>query len=137
MTGSGRNLAASMPESGSFLLGSTRSSTMRECRLTITEAGGSEEGSSKAGAGTVRGSLMLASERVNGSGEGGRAGAPAAHHVTKHVRLSVPNDMMAMPAAGMMGRRNSARSRRRRAVGTQDYKSCALVQTRLKLGDIM
>ena len=28
-------------------------------------------------------------------------------------------------------------TRRRRAVGTGDHKSCALIQTRLKLGDIM
>lgn len=28
-------------------------------------------------------------------------------------------------------------SRRRRAVTTSDHKSCALIQTRLKLGDIM
>ena len=96
---------------------------MRECRLTITEPEGEK-----------RGSAVNESENLNmisaSAGVGGGAGVGV--HVTKHMRLSVPNDVM--PG---MGRRNSARSRRRRAVGTQDYKSCALVQTRLKFGDIM
>ncbi|CAG0924089.1 unnamed protein product [Notodromas monacha] len=64
----------------------------------------------------------------------GAASVGSSGRPVKHVRLSVPNEGS---VCGAGGRRNSARSRRRRAVGTQDYKSCALVQTRLKLGDIM
>jgi len=54
------------------------------------------------------------------------------------VRLGVPGEQLdswsAMPP---LQAPCSPRYRRRRAVTTSDFKSCALVQTRVKLGDIM
>ena len=54
------------------------------------------------------------------------------------VRLGVPGEQLdswsAMPP---LQPPCSPRYRRRRAVTTSDFKSCALVQTRVKLGDIM
>lgn len=44
--------------------------------------------------------------------------------------LNISLDDGAMPSV-------SINARRRRAVTTSDHKSCALIQTRLKLGDIM
>ena len=46
--------------------------------------------------------------------------------------LSSPASAAAAAAAAA-----SPRYRRRRAVTTSDHKSCALIQSRLKLGDIM
>ena len=70
----------------------------------------------------------------------------------KHVRLTLPNAASPIPGAGgrlsllsngglgsglNLGPQGGGRFRRRRAVSTTDFKSCALVQSKLKLGDIM
>ncbi|KAG8231643.1 hypothetical protein J437_LFUL011484 [Ladona fulva] len=64
----------------------------------------------------------------------------------RHVRLSVPEvSVVATTSGGTKTTVSPARTvggvkyrpRRRRAVTASDYKSCALVHTRLKLGDIM
>lgn len=54
------------------------------------------------------------------------------------VRLGVPGEQLE-PWSGLPTLQPpvSPRYRRRRAVTTSDFKSCALVQTRVKLGDIM
>ena len=54
------------------------------------------------------------------------------------VRLGVPGEQLE-PWSTMPPFQSpcSPRYRRRRAVTTSDFKSCALVQTRVKLGDIM
>ncbi|PSN33555.1 Voltage-dependent calcium channel type A subunit alpha-1 [Blattella germanica] len=54
------------------------------------------------------------------------------------VRLGVPGDQLEpWSAPPPLQPPASPRYRRRRAVTTSDFKSCALVQTRVKLGDIM
>lgn len=59
----------------------------------------------------------------------------------KHVRLTLPNTT---PNGGLGGGNGAGgggagagRYRRRRAVSTADFKSCALIQSKMKLGDIM
>lgn len=41
------------------------------------------------------------------------------------------------PADGTMPAKTGASPRRRRAVAVADHKSCALIQTRLKLGELV
>ena len=54
------------------------------------------------------------------------------------VRLGVPGEQLdSWSAMSPLQPPCSPRYRRRRAVTTSDFKSCALVQTRVKLGDIM
>ncbi|KAL0276238.1 UNVERIFIED_CONTAM: hypothetical protein PYX00_003846 [Menopon gallinae] len=55
-------------------------------------------------------------------------GGVAGRHMSTRRRGSSP--MANMPPA-------SPYRRRRRAVTTSDHKTCALIQTRIKLGDIM
>lgn len=65
----------------------------------------------------VRGSVGFISYGATGTGGGpGNAADGGATHLDKMPRYA---------------------ARRRRAVTTSDHKSCALIQTRLKLGDIM
>lgn len=58
-----------------------------------------------------------------------RGSSPMVRNTTGSHMLALPLDEGAMPAR--------MSPRRRRAVTTSDHKSCALIQTRLKLGDIM
>lgn len=59
----------------------------------------------------------------------------------KHVRLTLPNTASNGGLGGGSGAGGAGggagRFRRRRAVSTADFKSCALVQSKMKLGDIM
>ena len=67
----------------------------------------------------------------------------------KHVRLTLPNSASPLPGASgtclsLLGPNGApttvqgpGRFRRRRAVSAADHKSCALVQSKMKLGDIM
>lgn len=55
-------------------------------------------------------------------------GSVAGRHVSTRRRGSVVLSVEAL---------DGMHSRRRRACTTSDYKSCALIQTRLKIGDIM
>ncbi|KAK5649443.1 hypothetical protein RI129_000472 [Pyrocoelia pectoralis] len=61
-------------------------------------------------------------------------GGMAGRHMSTRRRGSSPmvraSDEMPFPQGNRY-------ARRRRAVTTSDHKSCALIQTRLKLGDIM
>lgn len=59
-------------------------------------------------------------------------GGVAGRHMSNRRRGSSP-----MVRATDEGIPPSRYARRRRAVTTSDHKSCALIQTRLKLGDIM
>lgn len=67
-------------------------------------------------------------------------GGVAGRHMSTRRRGSSPmvrlgNNLTLPLEEGAMPPRMSPR--RRRAVTTSDHKSCALIQTRLKLGDIM
>ncbi len=67
-------------------------------------------------------------------------GVAGRHHMSTRRRGSSPmvrlvNNLTLSLEDGQVQPRVSPR--RRRAVCTSDYKSCALIQTRLKLGDIM
>jgi len=91
--------------------------------------------------GTNQGSTPLSSRRqstvlttslsgqANCPGGAASPGLPSARGSLqqRHVRLSIPE---VVPSS-------SPRYRRRRAVTDSDQKTCALVQSRLKLGDIM
>lgn len=57
----------------------------------------------------------------------------AGRHLSIRRRGSSP---LVTPQAGLMGPGGMVR-RRRAAVTTSDHKTCALIHTRLKLGDIM
>ncbi|XP_018566215.1 voltage-dependent calcium channel type A subunit alpha-1-like [Anoplophora glabripennis] len=59
-------------------------------------------------------------------------GGVAGRHMSNRRRGSSP-----AIRAGEEGFSPARYARRRRAVTTSDHKSCALIQTRLKLGDIM
>lgn len=59
-------------------------------------------------------------------------GSVAGRHVSTRRRGSVVLSVETLD--GINSRRSTAR---RRAVTTSDHKSCALIQTRLKIGDIM
>lgn len=60
-------------------------------------------------------------------------GSVAGRHVSTRRRGSVVMSVEALDGMNF-SRRSTAR---RRAVTTSDHKSCALIQTRLKIGDIM
>lgn len=67
-------------------------------------------------------------------------GGVAGRHMSNRRRGSSPAVRLGVTLAleypdGMLAPRTP--TRRRRAVTTSDHKSCALIQTRLKLGDIM
>ena len=102
-------------------------------------------------------SLLSAKNGVTtgGSGLSSRRTSVSPGRSDKHVRLTLP-DITISPVPGgprlsLMGSLLSGNShssypgysvqgsryRRRRAVSTADYKTCALVQSKMKLGDLM
>lgn len=66
-------------------------------------------------------------------------GGVAGRHMSTRRRGSTPAVRMRNNSIDETGGNGAPRlpTRRRRAVTTSDHKSCALIQTRLKLGDIM
>jgi regulator of extracellular matrix RemA (YlzA/DUF370 family) len=56
---------------------------------------------------------------------------------SRHRRGSSPAIRAALEAADASEMSKNTSSRRRRAVAVADHKSCALIQTRLKLGELV
>lgn len=64
-------------------------------------------------------------------------GGVAGRHMSTRRRGSTPAVRMGNNSIDETGPPRLPPRARRRAVTTSDHKSCALIQTRLKLGDIM
>lgn len=58
-------------------------------------------------------------------------------HMASRRRGSIPMIRATLDLPASPGGTHVVPSRRRRAVAVQDHKSCALIQTRLKLGELV